>query len=157
MTIPSLDDLPEETPPPPPVAVMPPATSERRNLLPAVVMVGVTVAAAGMGVGLFLLSQQEESSRETQASTIRGRFHSCVQSAPNYDGPDSCDKLHTTAVRAESFRNVAIGAFIGTGVAAVGAAAYLLWPTPKHTSGTNVRAIPMAGAHEGGLLISGSF
>lgn len=137
--------------------------TKRRSVVPGIVMFGVAAAAAGTGVGLFVYSQGQESIRQQHADAIRQRFHSCAPKASNYDGPADCDIVRTTADKALTFRNVAIGSFIGAGVAAIAGATYLIWPNPSvpptqnRPKGIDVRATPMIGMREGGLLLSGSF
>jgi len=93
-------------------------------------------------------------------NTIR-KANSCIPSAANYDAKN-CPTLTNTLNTAATLHNVAIGTFIGAGVAAVGAVTYIAWPNPKPkpkppTTGITLDATPVVGLGQGGILISGAF
>jgi tetratricopeptide (TPR) repeat protein len=133
--------------------------AKRRSVVPGVVLFGVAAAAAGGGVGLLLASQSQETTRATELDQIRKRYHSCSPTVMNYDGADTCGKVQTSANNVLTFRNLAIGSFVGAGVAAVAGVTYLLWPNakPKPAMGLQVGVVPVINVHEAGLLLSGSF
>jgi PEGA domain-containing protein len=136
---------PEPLPPPPP-----------RSKVPAIVLGGVAVIAAGVGGALLGVAGGKASDANTQAEGLKGAR--CV-APPGTNTNEGCTKLVDTAKSADSLHNAGIGLFIGAGVAGVAAVTYLLLPprAAKKASSTGVRATPLVGPDGAALLVSGSF
>jgi hypothetical protein len=94
------------------------------------------------------------ASKRADARVLDEQIHwSCIMGAVNYDSK-LCPTLQSTLRDDDTFRSVAVGAFIVGGAAALGTAAYFLWPQRRPSS---VRVTPVIGASDGGVLVSGSF
>jgi hypothetical protein len=149
--VPLLEDGPAPAAPEAPA----PAAAERRSIVPAVALGGAAVVLAGVGVGLFVTGKAEASDAGSLAKTISRSNRRCsttVNTDPDcvrlVDGLHSADKLHDAAV----------GVFIGAGVAGAAAVTWLLLPqSAAKRAPAGFTATPIAGASQGGLLISGVF
>jgi hypothetical protein len=133
-----------------------PSVIEKRSLVPAVVLGGVAVVAAGVGGALFAVSKGKESDARDQALKINdGR---CIR-PPGTNTDAACVTLIDTANSADTLHNAAIGMFVGAGVAGAAAVVYLLLPPPaaKKASIQGFRATPIVGSGQAGFLLSGAF
>jgi hypothetical protein len=130
-------------------------TARTRSLLPAFVLGGVAVAAAGVGAGLAAVS----TSKGAEAIQLRDAYVAAHGSKPCSAVPDSsteCGAIGDRLRAQDAFGNAAIGVFIGAGVAAAGAAGYAIFAR-RPPSATGVRAWPSVGTNGGGLVLTGSF
>lgn len=126
--------------------------AKRRSLVPAFVAGGAAVAAAGVGLGLYLFSNQREWDMKVLNKTI-----GASNCRPPVNAP-KCPDLLNIAGEVDTFRYVAVGTFIGAGVLVLGGLTYLLWPTPKaKTTGFDVQVAPVIGENHGSMMIWGSF
>jgi hypothetical protein len=154
VTIPRLEDQPKA-----PVATassLESPTMESRSLVPAVVLGGIAVAAAGVGGAMLGLSGGKASDANDQATNLKGAH--CV-APPGTNTNAACATLVDTASSAGNLHNAGVGLFIGAGVAGLAAVTYLLLPSKavKKPSSKGVRATPMVGPDGAALLVSGSF
>jgi hypothetical protein len=143
--------------------VVPPQEKARRSLAPGLVIGAVGVVAVGAGVAFLGLSSAKKSTAMSTRTTLLTAHQSCVSGAANFAGQTSCGNLASQFKADDTFHDVAIGAFIVGAAAAVGTAAYFLWPVKRPAAVTGggareIRVIPViAGRGDGGLLVSGSF
>ena len=142
---------PKSQPPPPP-----------RNVPLLISGFGVSLAAAGTGIGLMIAA----TNKGTEADTL---LRDLVNGDP--DGACPCgsdaDRARLKASRQDHdlFFNVAVGMFVGAGVLAAGATAYALTPSfqrPQAKSARGVRApwprvVPVIAEQGGGALLIGAF
>lgn len=142
------------TPLPPPTKAVPPPP---RSIVPGVVMAGVGVAALATGIGFLVDASSKGSSAAALQQAIVTARRSCVAGANNFDS--TCETLHSTASAATRSNHLGVGFMVGAGVAAVGAAAYFLWPEsrPAPSSGRTFRVVPVASDTDAGLILSGAF
>jgi hypothetical protein len=124
--------------------------------VPAIVLGGVAVIAAGVGGALLGVAGGKASDARDQATALKGVR--CTP-PPGTNTNAGCTTLVDTANSADSLHNAGIGLFIGAGVAGVAAVTYLLLPprAAKKASSTGVRATPLVGPDGAALMVSGSF
>ena len=156
VTIPRLEDAPKE----PVLTTIVPITSvvvEKRSVVPALVLGGVALVAAGVGGALFTVSKGKESDANTLIGTLNAQKRHCLPSNNNTD-PD-CVAIVNGLGSADTLHNAAIGMFIGAGAAGAAALGYFIWSRPGATksTGIDVKVTPVAGVGHGGVVISGSF
>lgn len=161
VTVPMLEDTLKSGPiEPSPSAAPPPSEprSERRSLVPALVIGGVGVAGIGVGAALLAASAGALTDAKTKSAELRGNGQSCSPAFANFAGADACNALASTTAKVDTLHNVALVPLIVGGAAIGGALLCVLWPAsaPK-SDAAGVRAAPMLGRGEGGLLLSGSF
>jgi hypothetical protein len=143
---------PEREPAPLPVAPAP------RSLVPGFVLGGVAVLGFGGGIAFLAVSAGRRSEASALSTQIVGNHQSCIPGAGNFDSA-RCGGLHDKLQSYATLHNTAVGAFIAGSAAALGTAAYFLWPMvvrPKST-GKALRLVPAVGPGEAGAVVTGSF
>ncbi len=148
-----LSPVPPLPRPAPPQEPVPPI---RRSLAPGLGLVAAAVVGLGGGVAFFSLSASKRADAASLAASIVGPapHHGCVSAAANYDA-GSCPTLASTLHSDDTYHDVAVGSVLVGSVAAVGAAAYFLWPQRRPVSG--LRVTPILGSGDRGVVVSGSF
>lgn len=127
----------------------------RRNPAPGIALAGVALLTFGAGAGFLSLSASKRSNAEVLRTQILDVGHGCVNGAANYDS--RCTSLESTLHSDDTWHDVAVGSFIVGSAAAVGAAAYFLWPQRRAASGREIQVTPVVGAGHGGVIVSTSF
>jgi hypothetical protein len=159
VTIPRLADAPKA----PVLAAFVPAAPvavEKRSVVPAVVLGGVALVAAGMGGALFVVSGNKKTSAMNLAGEIvAGPTPHCSVGEAKSGDDSRCDELISTARAVDTFHDAAIGLFVGASVTGAAAVVYLLLPPPavKRASVQGLRATPIVGPGQAGFLLSGAF
>jgi hypothetical protein len=117
--------------------------SSDRTILPAVLVGGgITLIAAGIGVGFLVASNGTRSDAEDLAQDLDA-LGGCATGTPN---ADRCATLRDRYETADTQRNISTVGFIGAGVAAVGTVAYVLLTAPGQSSATKPRAAEPVGS-----------
>lgn len=129
----------------------------RRSPVPGIVL--GAVAAAGFGAGAVFLGL--EAARSSSAAAIRSQIladhQSCVLGTASYDA-SRCPGLQSTLRADDTFHNLAVGAFIVGGAAALGTGAFFLWPSKQPSrAGHALQVTPAFSAASSGIVLSGSF
>lgn len=158
VTIPRLVDAPK---PPVLAAIVPktPVVVEKRSVVPAVVLGGVAVVAAGVAGALFAVSGSKKTSAiELSKNIPSGELPCSVDEAKN-PANGKCNELISTAHAVDTFHDAAIGMFVGAGVAGAAAVVYLLLPPPTSQKAfvQGLKATPIVGTEQAALVLSGSF
>jgi hypothetical protein len=147
--VPPLEPIaaPREEPPPPPSRG--PAIA-----LGIVGAVGVVLGATFLGVRAAKAGSAHSLHDELAASGAR-----CTGGASGTAFADRCASLGSATSAADAFGTASIVAFVAGGVALGGMGAWLaLAPSPKSPSTeARVRAWPVAGPHDAGLVVLGAF
>jgi tetratricopeptide (TPR) repeat protein len=127
----------------------------KRSVVPTIVIGGAALVAAGVGGALLGISGSKASSALDITDKLRGSNRRCTTTSADPD----CVSLFDGLKSADSLHNAGVGVFIGAGVLAAAAVTYLLLPAPaaRKASALSVTATPIAGAGQGGLLLSGAF
>jgi tetratricopeptide (TPR) repeat protein len=146
--IPKPEREPGLLPPPPPA----------RSLLPGLVVGGVAALGFGGGIAFLAMSAGRRSDAEALRAPIAKDGMSCVSGAANFDSK-RCSALQDKAQAYKTLHDTAVGAFVVGGAAAVGTAAYFLWPIlrPRTSGHDDMHLTPVIGAGSGGVVASGSF
>ena len=158
VTIPRLKDEPK-APASMELVRVTPAVIEKRSVLPAVVLGGVALVAAGVGGAFFAVSGSKKSSAIELSKNIPAGEMPCSVNEMENAANGKCNELFSTAHAVDAFHDAAVGMFVGAGVAGAAAVVYFLLPPPLATKASThgLRAAPIVGAGQGGLLFSGSF
>ena len=155
VTVPPLENQPKV-----PIVVGSPPESpeiERRSLVPAVVLGGVTVVAAGIGGALLGVGAGKKGDAGTLHDQILGDKNGCVPGSGNLDS--RCGDLKSQLDSAYMLQNIGGATMAIGGAAAIAAVTYLLWPAPrpKKDHATPLLVTPITGREQSGFVISGSF
>lgn len=135
---------------------LPPIASKPRSIAPAIVLGGIAVAGLVAGTGVFVAGNGQRTTAEELNKSIIDGHRGCRANAPNFDA--RCTDLASASSSADTLHRVGLGLLVGGGAAALGAAAYLLWPSAKPTtSDATLRILPVGTATGGGLLATGTF
>jgi hypothetical protein len=118
----------------------------------------ITLVSAGVGLGFTIASQRSLASGEEMRGSIASRLQRndptvCKANPP----PEGCDDLYDAIEDSDRFRNIAVGAFVVGGAAALGTAVYALWPRSKIEQRTGVQVRPTVSSSDGGLSVRGNF
>jgi PEGA domain len=105
------------------------AVSEPKSLVPAFVATGVAVAGGVVGL-VFTLSANSKSG---DADGLRDRLNALGGCSGGAASATDCADLKSQRDSVDSSRNIAVGAFVVGGVAAV-AAGYFYWDALRHRS-----------------------
>lgn len=135
--------------------VVPPRTP-KRSLVPAIVLGGVAVAGVAAGLGLYFGANGKLDDATELAGTIRSQNGTCKEGAQVHA---LCEDLASAKSTGKVLDGVAIGSFALGGLAAAGAAVYLLWPAKENRlpeKRGQVSVYPIVGAG-GGVGVRGSF
>jgi hypothetical protein len=116
---------------------------------------GVTLAAAGVGVGYTLSANKSQRKAEDMVDEVGGSS-GCVDRASR---PQACDRLAEEADAVDRKRNTSYIAFGVAGAAALGTVTYLFWPglTGSGSNSAEVRPTLVVGDGSTGLAVSGRF
>lgn len=109
------------------------AETKPKSLVPAFVATGVAVAGGVVGL-VFTLSANSKADEADQKRDALNLLGGCNGSAPAADCADLKDQRDSV----DSSRNIAVGAFVVGGVAAL-AAGYFYWDALRHRDGGTAR------------------
>ncbi len=146
------------------VDVVPTATASAtvpapRSKVPAYVMGGVGLASAIAGA--VLVGMGEAKGAELRTGAPRGADGELIcwkTPSPGTATLAECDAWRASAAEASAFGNVGIGLFVVAGLAAAGAAAYLLWPSSSPPRAATIWHVsPVVGENGGGAVLHGRF
>lgn len=131
--------------------------SSSRSIVPAIVGGGLVVAGATVGV-VFLLSANSAQKDADEIAGSLGGSNACGAGTP-FEA--SCARLHDKNVDIDRARTIEVVGFAVAGAAALGTAAYLLWPQSASTAEARSRPslLPTFAVGPGGssLGLSGRF
>ena len=128
----------------------------RRNLVPGVVLGSVAGASLVAGVVLLVEGAAKRTDSFNLLHAIQSAHRTCVAGNATYD--TRCSQLNDIAHRSDTFHDAGVAVTVVAGAAAVGAAAYFLWPastTPSKPSA--LRVAPTVSPTTAGMVVSGSF
>jgi tetratricopeptide (TPR) repeat protein len=118
----------------PPVVTAPADRGQPRSLIPAYAATGVAVAGGVVGLVFTLSAGSKEKDADQLRDALAEYPGGCNGEAPK----SQCDDLSSQRESVDSSRNLAIGAFVVGGVAAV-VAGYFYWDALSHRSATAKR------------------
>jgi hypothetical protein len=156
--IPRLDNAPKPVVLTSPVPVMS-AVIEKRSVMPAIVLGGVALVAAGVGGALLAVSGSKKNSAINLAGSIPENEKPCSIDETKNPANGACNELISTVHAVDTFHNAAIGMFVGAGIAGAATIVYLLLPPPvvKKPLVQGLRVVPIVGLGQSGFLLSGSY
>ncbi|WP_437690159.1 PEGA domain-containing protein [Sorangium sp. So ce176] len=137
----------------PAVPVGPIAPQQERSWVPAIALGAASVVGLGVGVATTVASSVASDDAHKESAAINQGRGQCVKPEPSWVG--RCEQVRNDATRADTLGNVARVAYIASGVFAISAVTYALWPTPK-LSGSTV-ALPVVRADGAGISVMGAW
>ncbi|WP_437734959.1 PEGA domain-containing protein [Sorangium sp. So ce1335] len=137
----------------PAVPVEPPPPPEKRSWVPVIALGAASAVGLGVGIGMTVASNAASDDVDAQGSAIIDAGGQCKR--PPSAFVDRCSELNDAGSREETFGNAARVAFAASGVLAVAAVTYVLWPRPAARVAAPVRVLPQVGAHTAGVALLG--
>jgi hypothetical protein len=138
-----------QTPPPPPPG---------KSLVPVSIGIGLGAVGLGLGIAGFALSGAKGGEIDTLKSSLDAldthKTHSVCQRS---SAPSECGALDDAYRAQGSLRNLGIAGLAVTGVAALGTAVYLLYPSARPEAAPKVRASFGIAPGAAGVRLDGRF
>ncbi|WP_437715558.1 PEGA domain-containing protein [Sorangium sp. So ce448] len=138
---------------PPVVPVEPLPPPPKRNWVPVIALGAASAVGLGVGIGMMVASNAASDDVDVQGSAIIDAGGQCKQ--PPSAFVDRCSELNDAGSREETLGNGARVVFAASGVLAVAAVTYALWPRPKARVAAPVRVMPQVGAQSAGVTLLG--
>ncbi|WP_437307792.1 PEGA domain-containing protein [Sorangium sp. So ce388] len=137
-----------------PVAPLEPVPPpQERSWVPVIALGAASVVGLGVGVGTTVASNAASRDVDAQGRAIIDAGGQCKQ--PPSAFAERCSKLYDAGSRQETLGNAARIAYAASGVLAVAAVTYALWPRPEARIAAPVRVLPEVGAHSAGIALLG--
>ncbi|WP_437984273.1 PEGA domain-containing protein [Sorangium sp. So ce117] len=137
----------------PPAGPVEPQPLPKKNWVPVIALGAASAVGLGVGIGTTVASNNASGDAHTQSTAIIEAGAQCVRPEASWVGP--CEKVRSDASRADTLGNVARVAYIASGVLAIGAVTYALWPKSKRTEPTLV--LPVVHSSGAGLAVMGAW
>ncbi|XXX77804.1 PEGA domain-containing protein [Sorangium sp. So ce134] len=143
-----------EAPParPPETTVAPP---EGRSWVPVIVLGAASVVGLGVGVGMTVASNDANDEARAQSRSIQDAGGQCIEPPMAFTG--RCAELDRLGAKADGLGDAAFGSYIASGVSALAALTYALWPRRAATNSTEVSVLPNVGLHGSGIIVVGAW
>ncbi|WP_437709310.1 PEGA domain-containing protein [Sorangium sp. So ce448] len=120
----------------------------KRSWVPVIALGAASAVGLGLGVGFTVASNGVHVDAQAQSDAIRAAGGRCIKAPSASIGP--CAELEHTVSHGETLGDVARVTYIASGVLALGAITYALWPRDAATS-LSVR--PSAEVRSGGGIV----
>ncbi|WP_437906973.1 hypothetical protein WME95_03365 [Sorangium sp. So ce327] len=133
--------------------VTPNARPQERSWGPVIVLGTASAVWLGVGVATTVASKNAVDEVRLRGQAILAVGGQCVTPSPAV--VRSCEELQSVGSRGEIWGNAARVAYIASGVLAVGAVTYLLWPRTKTTATGRIRALPRLQTGSVGVDVTG--
>ncbi|MGK4007425.1 PEGA domain-containing protein [Sorangium sp. So ce1036] len=131
----------------------PAALPAERDWVPVIALGVASVVGLGVGIGTTVASNNASRDVDAQGQAILDAGGQCKQ--PPSAFADRCSGLYDAGSRQETFGNAARVAFVASGVLAVAAVTYALWPQAQARSATSIRVLPGVSAQGAGVAAFG--
>ncbi|WP_437481513.1 hypothetical protein WME75_37890 [Sorangium sp. So ce1014] len=129
---------------------------ERRSWVPVIALGAASVVGLGVAVGFTAASNGAKADGEAQQAAIWNAPGACVDAAGAY--ADVCEELRKAASRTDTFANAARVAYVASGVLALTAVTYALWPHDKGSGAAGrVLAVPRLHASGAEIILAGAW
>jgi hypothetical protein len=139
-------------PKPPETTAAPPAA---RSWVPVIALGAASAVGLGLGVGMTVASTNANDEAHVHRRSIQAAGGQCVEAPGAFT--QRCADLDRVALRAQSLGDVAFGSYIASGVFALAAVTYALWPSRAGTNSTAVSVRPDVHLNGGGIVAVGTW
>ncbi|WP_437781598.1 PEGA domain-containing protein [Sorangium sp. So ce1097] len=141
---------------PPAVPMEPqPLPPEKRNWVPVIALGAASAVGLGVGIGMTVASNNASADGHAQADAILKAGGGCPDAPAAYS--QACAELRSTASRVNTFGRAATVAYTASGVLAIAAVTYALWPRPGTKASGKVRVLPETQVGYGGIVVQGAW
>ncbi|WP_437709316.1 PEGA domain-containing protein [Sorangium sp. So ce448] len=152
--------MPRATTSPAPIDETPAARTDaapeaKRSWVPVIALGAASVVGLGVGVGMTVASNSANDEARAQSRSIQNAGEQCIESSSLFT--ERCRELHRLGSKAHDLGDVAFGSYIASGVLAVAAVTYVLWPSLAGTSSTGVSVRTDIHLSGGGIVAVGTW
>ncbi|WP_437808704.1 PEGA domain-containing protein [Sorangium sp. So ce1078] len=132
-----------------------PARVEQRSWVPVIALGAASAVALGVAVGMTVASNDANDQARAQSGSIHNAGGQCIEPSTAFTA--RCAELDRLGAKADSLGDVAFGAYIASGVTALAAITYALWPKRTGTRSMGVSVRPNVGLHSSGIILVGAW
>ncbi|WP_438018186.1 PEGA domain-containing protein [Sorangium sp. So ce315] len=132
-----------------------PLPPEKRNWVPVIALGAASAVGLGVGIGMTVASNNASADGHAQADAILKAGGGCPDAPAAYS--QACAELRSTASRVDTFGRAATVAYTASGVLAIAAVTYALWPRPGTKASGKVRVLPETQVGYGGIVVQGAW
>ncbi|WP_437864071.1 PEGA domain-containing protein [Sorangium sp. So ce363] len=136
----------------PPGPVEPPP---KKNWGPVIALGAASAVALGVGIGTTVASNNASADGRAQADAILKAGGGCPDAPAAYS--QACSDLRSTASRVDTFAHAATVAYTASGVLAIAAVTYALWPRSGAKASGKVRVLPETHVGYRGIVVQGAW
>ncbi|MGK4002873.1 PEGA domain-containing protein [Sorangium sp. So ce1036] len=136
----------------PETTVVPPA---ERSWVPMIALGAASVVGLGVGVGMTMASNNANDEARAQSRSIQGAGGQCIE--PSTAFTVRCAELNRLGAKADGLGDAAFGSYVASGVSALAALTYALWPRRAATNSTEVSVLPNVDLHGSGIIVVGAW
>ncbi|WP_437590817.1 PEGA domain-containing protein [Sorangium sp. So ce1000] len=140
---------------PPAGPVEPQPLPEKRNWVPVIALGAASAVGLGVGIGMTVASNNASADGRAQAAAILKAGGGCPDAPAAYS--QACSDLRSTASRVDTFGRAATVAYTASGVLAIAAVTYALWPRSGTKASGKVRVLPETQVGYGGIVVQGAW
>ncbi|WP_437958870.1 PEGA domain-containing protein [Sorangium sp. So ce119] len=140
---------------PPARPVEPQPVPEKRSWVPVIALGAASAVGLGVGIGMTVASNNASADGHAQADAILKAGGGCPDAPAAYS--QACADLRSTASRVDTFGRAATVAYTASGVLAIAAVTYALWPRPGTKASGKVRVLPETQVGYGGIVVQGAW
>ncbi|AGP33785.1 hypothetical protein [Sorangium cellulosum] len=139
----------------PAAPVEPQPVPEKRSWVPVIALGAASAVGLGVGIGTTVASNNASADRRAQADAILEAGGGCPDAPAAYI--QACSDLRSTASRVDTFARAATVAYTASGVLAIAAVTYALWPRSEVKASGKMRVLPEAHVGYGGIVVQGAW
>ncbi|WP_438041678.1 PEGA domain-containing protein [Sorangium sp. So ce128] len=142
-----------QQPPGAPIEPLPPPP--KRSWMPVIALGAASAVGLGVGIGMTVASNNASADGHAQADAILKAGGGCPDAPAAYS--QACSDLRSTASRVDTFGRAATVAYTASGVLAIAAVTYALWPRSGTKASGKVRVLPETQVGYGGIVMQGAW
>ncbi|WP_438034849.1 PEGA domain-containing protein [Sorangium sp. So ce204] len=142
-----------------PVMGQPPAgpvePPPKKNWVPVIALGAASAVGLGVGIAMTVASNNASADGHAQADAILKAGGGCPDAPAAYS--QACSELRSTASRVDTFGRAATVAYTASGVLAIAAVTYALWPRSGTKAASKVRVLPETQVGYRGIVVQGAW
>ncbi|WP_437906970.1 PEGA domain-containing protein [Sorangium sp. So ce327] len=139
----------------PVMPIEPQPVPEKKNWVPVNALGAASAVGLGVGIGMTVASNNASADGHAQADAILKAGGGCPDAPAAYS--KACSDLRSTASRVDTFGRAATVAYTASGVLAIAAVTYALWPRSGTKASGKVRVLPETQVGYRGIVVQGAW
>ncbi|WP_441288952.1 PEGA domain-containing protein [Sorangium sp. KYC3313] len=139
----------------PPAGPVEPQPLPKKNWVPVIALGAASAVGLGVGIGMTVASNNASADGHAQADAILKAGGGCPDAPAAYS--QACSELRSTASQVDTFGRAATVAYTASGVLAIAAVTYALWPRSGTKAAGKVRVLPETQVGYRGIVVQGAW